>query len=291
MSEDLEQKVPKKRKPSFIYAIISIAMILFIIGLFSFGVYTIQKKINELKESVQIDLNLKTDVSEAQKTAIQNYLKKQNYISHVEYVSKDQAAEEFQRKLGQNFTETLGYNPLYDSYRVSLKAEFSNPEFIKDVKSAFLSNAGVEEVFYSTDAVNSTAATLRPITIGIVILSIIMLVIAFLIIDNTIRLMMYSQRFTIRSMQLIGANEWFIIKPYIIKSVVSGLMSAGVAILFLIVIIYLTIYKFSLTLVTQDFVTLLLIAIGLVVFGILISMTSTYLAVNKYLRIKLDELY
>ena len=291
MSEDLEQKVPKKRKPSFIYAIISIAMILFIIGLFSFGVYTIQKEINSLKESVPIDLNLKADVNDAQKAAIATYLKKQNYVSKIEFVSKDVAAERFQRELGQNFTETLGYNPLYDSYRIMLKAEFSNPEFIKDVKSALIGLDGVEEVFYSTEAVNTTAATLRPITIGISILSIIMLVIAFLIIDNTIRLMMYSQRFTIRSMQLIGANEWFIIKPYIVKSLISGLMSAGISILFLIAVIYLTIYKFSLPFVSQDFVTLSLIAIGLIVFGILISMTSTYLAVNKYLRIKLDELY
>ncbi len=291
MSEDLEQKVPKKRKPNFIYAIISIAMILFIIGLFSFGVFTIQKEINSLKESVQIDLNLKADVTEAQKEAIANYLKKQNFVSKIKFVSKDVAAEKFERELGQNFREILGENPLYDAYTINLKAEFSNPEFVKDVKSALIGQPGVQEVLYSDIAVNTTGATLRPITIGIVILSIIMLIVAFLIIDNTIRLMMYSQRFTIRSMQLIGANEWFIIKPYIIKSVISGLTSAGIAIFFLIGIIYLTIYKFSLSFVAQDFVTLTLVALGLILFGILISMTSTYLAVNKYLKIKLDELY
>lgn len=291
MSEDLEQKIPTKRKPSFIYAIISIAMILFIIGLFSFGVFTIQKQINELKESVQIDLNLKADVTEEQKATIASYLKKQNYVSKIKFVSKEVAAEKFERELGQNFREILGENPLYDAYVINLKAEFSNPVFVKDVKSSLIGLAGVQEILYSDVAINTTSATLRPITIGIVILSIIMLIVAFLIIDNTIRLMMYSQRFTIRSMQLIGANEWFIIKPYIVKSVISGLTSALIAILFLIGIIYLTIYKFSLDFVTQDFVTLSLIAVGLIVFGILISITSTYLAVNKYLKIKLDELY
>jgi cell division transport system permease protein len=291
MSEDLEQKIPKKRKPSFVYAIISIAMILFIIGLFSFGVFTIQKQINQLKESIEIDMNLKTDVSEAQKTAIAAYLKKQDFVTKIKYVSKEVAAEKFQRELGQNFTEILGENPLYDAYVIQLKAEFSNPDFVKDVKSALIAQDGVQEVLYSTEAVNTTAATLRPITIGIVILSIVMLIVAFLIIDNTIRLMMYSQRFTIRSMQLIGADEWFIIKPYILKSVISGLISAGIAILVLAIVAYLTINKFSIEFVTQDFVTLLLIATGLVGFGILISMASTYFAVNKYLRIKLDELY
>jgi cell division transport system permease protein len=118
-----------------------------------------------------------------------------------------------------------------------------------------------------------------------------MLIVAFMIIDNTIRLMMYSQRFTIRSMQLIGANEWFIIKPYIIKSVVSGVISAVIAIVILASIIYLTIYKFSIQFTGQDFVILSLIAISLILFGILISVTSTYMAVNKYLKIKLDELY
>ncbi len=291
MSDELEQKAPVKRKPNFVFAIISIAMILFTIGLFSFGVYTLQKQIKEIKESVQIDLNLKSDVTESQKTALTNYLKKQNYIAKITYKSKEVAAQQFEKELGQNFTEILGSNPLYDAYIINLKSEFSNPDFIKDVKSDFLAQAGVQEVQYSDLAVQSTGTTLKPITIGIIILSIIMLVVAFLIIDNTIRLMMYSQRFLIRSMQLIGANEWFIVKPFIIKSIISGLISAAIALLFLAGLIYLTINKFSLQFVTQDFVVLLFIAIGLTLFGILISISSTYFAVNKYLKVKLDELY
>lgn len=291
MSDELEQKAPVKRKPNFVFAIISIAMILFTIGLFSFGVFTLQKQIKEIKESVQIDLNLKSDVTESQKTALANYLKKQNYIAKITYKSKEVAAQQFEKELGQNFTEILGSNPLYDAYIINLKSEFSNPDFIKDVKSDFLAQAGVQEVQYSDLAVQSTGTTLKPITIGIIILSIIMLVVAFLIIDNTIRLMMYSQRFLIRSMQLIGANEWFIVKPFILKSIISGLISAAIALLFLSGIIYLTINKFSLQFVSQDFVILLFIAIGLTLFGILISISSTYFAVNKYLKVKLDELY
>jgi cell division transport system permease protein len=291
MSENLEQKTPKKRKPNFVYAVISISMILFIIGLFSFGVFIVQNQINQIKESVQIDLNLKADVSEEQKTALAAYLKKQNYISKITFKGKEEAAEQFERELGQNFREILGENPLFDAYIINLKADYSNPDFVKDVKSALVAQPGVQEVFYSDLAVNTTGATLKPITIGIVLLSIIMLVVAFLIIDNTIRLMMYSQRFTIRSMQLIGANEWFIIKPYILKSIISGIISALISIAFLAAIIYLTIYKFTLQFVGQDFVTLSLIATGLIIFGILISITSTYFSVNKYLKIKLDELY
>ncbi len=291
MAEDLEQKVPKKSKPSFVYAIISIAMILFIIGLFSYGVFVVQKEINKIKEGIQIDLNLKADATPEQKKSIASYLKKQNYVSKIQFKSKDAAAEQFERELGQNFREILGENPLYDAYIINLKAEYSNPDFVKDIKSALVGLSGVQEVFYSDLAVNTAGATLKPITIGIIILSIVMLIVAFLIIDNTIRLMMYSQRFTIRSMQLIGANEWFIIKPYIVKSIVSGIISAVIAILLLSGIIYLTIYRFSIQFVSQDFVTLSIIGFSLIVFGILISITSTYLAVNKYLKIKLDELY
>ena len=291
MSEDLQQKSPVKHKPNFIYAIISIAMILFIIGLFSFGVFVVQKEIDRIKEGVQIDLNLKADASETQKDAIAAYLKKQKYVSKITYKSKEAAADQFEKELGQNFREILGENPLYDAYIINLKADFSNPEFVREVKSALIALPGVQEVFYSDMAVNSTSATLKPITIGIILLSIIMLIVAFLIIDNTIRLMMYSQRFTIRSMQLIGANEWFIIKPYILKSIVSGVISAVIAIIILCGLIYLTIYKFSLVFTGQDFVTLSLIALSLVCFGMLISITSTYFAVNKYLKIKLDELY
>ncbi|MCB0506816.1 MAG: ABC transporter permease [Bacteroidetes bacterium] len=291
MSEELEPKTPSKRKPNFVFAIISIAMILFIIGLFSIGVFSVQKQINHIKESIQIDINLKPDVSENQEKDLANFLKKQDYISKVTFKSKEEAAAQFEKELGQNFTEILGSNPLYDAYIVNLKSDYATPEFIKDIKSEFLTHAGVQEVFYSELALSTTGATLKPITIGIVILSIIMLVVAFLVIDNTIRLMMYSQRFLIRSMQLIGASEWFIIKPFIIKSVRSGIISALLAILCLGAIVYLTIYKFSIPLVTQDFVILTSIAIGLIAFGILISISSTYFAVNKYLKVKLDELY
>ncbi|MBP6047927.1 MAG: permease-like cell division protein FtsX [Chitinophagales bacterium] len=291
MSDELEQKAPVKRKPNFGFAIISIAMILFIIGLFSFGVFTIQKQIKEIKESVQIDLNLKADVTDAQKEALTKYLKKQKFISKISYKSKEVAAQQFEKELGQNFTEILGSNPLYDAYIISLKSDYTNPEFIQEVKSDFLAQSGVQEVQYSELAINSTSTTLKPITIGIVVLSIIMLIVAFLIIDNTIRLMMYSQRFLIRSMQLIGANEWFIIKPYLLKSIITGIISAAIAILCLIIIIYLTINKFGLQFVTQDFVILSFIALGLIIFGIIISITSTYFSVNKYLKVKLDELY
>ncbi|HQV77353.1 MAG TPA: permease-like cell division protein FtsX [Chitinophagales bacterium] len=291
MSDELEQKAPVKRKPNFGFAIISIAMILFIIGLFSFGVFTIQKQIKEIKESVQIDLNLKADVTDAQKESLTKYLKKQKFISKISYKSKEVAAQQFEKELGQNFTEILGSNPLYDAYIISLKSDYTNPEFIQEVKSDFLAQSGVQEVQYSELAINSTSTTLKPITIGIVVLSIIMLIVAFLIIDNTIRLMMYSQRFLIRSMQLIGANEWFIIKPYLLKSIITGIISAAIAILCLIIIIYLTINKFGLQFVTQDFVILSFIALGLIIFGIIISITSTYFSVNKYLKVKLDELY
>ena len=286
MSEELEPKTPKKSKPTFAYAIVSITMILFIIGLFSFGVFSVQKEINKIKEGVQIDLNLKTDITEEQKKGIADYLKKQDYVSKITFKSKEVAAQQFERDLGQNFTEILGENPLYDAYIINLKANFSNPDFVKDVKSALLGLSGVQEVQYSDMAVKTTAATLKPITIGIIILSVIMLIVAFLIIDNTIRLMMYSQRFTIRSMQLIGANEWFIIKPYIIKAVISGIISAIIAISSLAGLIYLTIYKFSIEIKGQDILILSFAAISLMVFGILISIASTYFAVNKYLKIK-----
>ena len=291
MSENLEQKIPKKHKPSYVFAVISIAMILFLVGLFACSTLFVQREIDKIKESVQVDINLKPEVNEAQKAAVLVYLKKQNFISKITFKSKEQAAEQFEKELGQNFREILGNNPLYDSYIINLRADFSNPDFVKDVKSAFLSLDGVEEVFYSDLAVNTVGTKLKPITYGITILSIILLIVAFFIIDNTIRLMMYSQRFSIRSMQLIGANNWFIIKPFIIKSIIVGVISALIAIFGLGILIYLTNYKFSIEILNQDFVNLTFVAIGLILFGMLISIVSTYLAVNKYLRIKLDELY
>ncbi len=207
MSHDLEQKIPKKRKPSFFFAVVSIAMILFIIGLFACGVLFVDRQMNLIKESVEIDINLKHDVTDSQKIAIRTYLKNQNFIAKFTFKDKTTAANEFEKELGQNFREILGDNPLYDAFTIHLKSDYSNDAFIKDIKSEFLSLEGVQEVFYSDLAVKTVGTQLEPISYGVLILSIILLIVAFLIIDNTIRLMMYSQRFTIRSMQLIGLSS------------------------------------------------------------------------------------
>ncbi|HNF49004.1 MAG TPA: permease-like cell division protein FtsX [Chitinophagales bacterium] len=291
MSEELHQKVPKKKKPSFIYAIISIAMILFIIGLFSSSVLFTRSYYNKLKESIQIDIYLKDDISDSAKNSLTQYLEHQRFLSKVKYISKDESAQEFKKAYNQDFEQILGNNPLPAAFRINLKAENSNEEFAKDLKYKLQGMDGVQEVYYNALAFKTVGTQINPIFWGILVLCLVLLIVAFLIIDNTIKLLMYSQRNTIRTMQLIGATDGFIIKPYIWRSAVIGIISAIVAILILALLIYLTIYKFSLEISATDFVNLSLIALGLVVFGILIAVISTYFSVNKYLKVKLDELY
>jgi cell division transport system permease protein len=291
MSADLQPKHPKKYKPTFVYAIASISLNLFIMGLFALGIYFTQKEIKKVRESVEVELILRDSLSHERKVAIEKYLKKKDFIGHVDYRSKDEAAAIYEKELGQNFREVLGYNPLYDAFIVNLKAENSNPEFVADVKSAFLSQVGVKEVNYSQPVMDMLGTTFKPVTFGIFLLCIILFIVAFMVIDTTIRLMMYSQRYSIRTMQLIGATEWFIVKPFLKRSAISGMISGFIAILVVSLVYYLTHYKFNVTIESSDFVFLLMLGGLLIGMGVFISALSTYFAVKKYIGVKLDELY
>jgi cell division transport system permease protein len=291
MSADLQPKHPKKYKPTFVYAIASISLNLFIMGLFALGIYFTQKEIKKVRESVEVELILRDSLSQERKVAIEKYLKKKDFILNVDYRSKDEAAAMYEKELGQNFREVLGYNPLYDAFIVNLKSENSNPEFVADVKSAFLSQVGVKEVNYSQPVMDMLGTTFKPVTFGILLLCIILFIVAFMVIDTTIRLMMYSQRYSIRTMQLIGATEWFIVKPFLKRSAFSGMISGFIAIVVVSLVYYLTHYKFNVTIESSDFVFLLLLGGLLIGMGVFISAFSTYFAVKKYIGVKLDELY
>ncbi|MCB9033633.1 MAG: hypothetical protein H6553_07335 [Chitinophagales bacterium] len=291
MSTSNNVKPIKKQKPNFVYAIISITLNLFIVGLLALIIYFSQQSFTKIKESVEIELVLKKEVDSIGKVKIEEFLKSQEFIAHYKYIDKSVAAEKFAKDIGQNFVEILGFNPLYDAYVVNLKADYTNETFLKDVESKFLSVDGVEEVFYQQNIVEMLGKTIQPIAIGIAVISILLLLIAFFIIDTTIRLMMYAQRFSIRTMQLIGATEWFIVKPFLKKSVGSGIISAIIANIGLFGLLFLANIKLNYVPTQQDYIVFGIIALTLLLLGIIISTISTYFAVRKYLHVKLEDLY
>ena len=292
MSKNLSQKSPRKSKPTFLYAIISITMILFLVGLLASGYVFVHKMMKNLKESVEVEIELTDTITPMQLAKVRSFLKEQEYIKDFNFRSREEAAKSFQKELGQDFIEILKANPLYDSYIIHLNAAYSDKENLEVIKSKLEKIVGVSSVNYSSIILDVISANISKIMYVLTILAIILLVVAFSLIDNTIRLSMFSQRFTIRSMQLIGATKGFIMQPYIFRSILTGILSACIAIMFLAGLIYYIQYRISdLQINDEDIMLLGFIAIGLVVCGMIISAISTYFSVNKYLYTKLDELY
>lgn len=292
MSEHLSQKSPKKAKPTFTYAIFSMTIILFLVGVLGIGYFILNKSVNKIKESIEVEVELKDSISDADLEALKVFLTQNAAIKTVEFKSKQQAVESFQKGLGQDIIGIAGFNPLYDAFIIRLNAEYSNEQKFNALKASIISKSGVKYVNYSPVAMDVVGANINKVLAYVGGAIFILLLASLSLIDNTIRLLMFTQRFIIRSMQLIGATKWFIIKPYIIKGITAGLISALLSIAILSGMVYFFTHTYDeLALSQPDYLILGLIALSIFIIGITISAGSTYLAVNKYLRLKLDELY
>jgi cell division transport system permease protein len=286
------QRSPRKAKPTFTYAIISVTMILLLIGVMSTIFFSLNKAFVELKESIEIEIELSSIATQEDIDAIQKTLKTAPYINTYEFQSKDVAIKEFQKEINQDIIGIAGFNPLYDAFIITLKNEWSSPDSVKKITDKLGKMNNVRSVNYSAAVIELVNANVNKVMIAGLVVIIFLLIVAFSLIDNTIRLLMFSQRFLIRSMQLIGATRWFIIKPFIIKGITAGIISGLFAISLIGGSVYYIEHRFSLlNLNENDIMLLSFIGVGIIASGVLICIFSTWLSVSKYLGMKLDELY
>ncbi|MDX2001335.1 MAG: permease-like cell division protein FtsX [Chitinophagales bacterium] len=286
-------KSPTKRsRPSHVYAVISVTLVLFMLGILgSFLTYS-NTIIRYLKENIELTLVIKNGVSEVDILQYQKKLDRDLAIKSTDYVTKEEAMQIMEKEFGEDM-KLLDYNPLYNSLVLHLNADYANPDSIVTLEKKFLANKDiVEEVYYQkgiVEAVNRNVARIGLIVGGI---ALILFLIALTLIDNTIKLSMYSSRFLIKSMQLVGATRWFIIKPFIGRGLIDGVISGLVAIIGLVALLSYAQNQLPINLVREeDIQEFTLIFIGVFLSGIIICLASTWLAVSKYLRMKLDDLY
>lgn len=291
MSEELSQKSPKKKKPSYLSATISIFLILFLVGLIGLSYYFSTKGFKAIKESLELEIILVQEVEKTQIEDIKYELSQFAPIKDQKFISKEEALKIFSKELGQDIQELAGTNPLYDSYVVHLKSDYSNIDSVPMVVKHLKTLSGVMDVTYSQSVLDFVSLKIKNMPYLIGGFCLLLLIIAFSLIDNTIRLSMFSQRFLIRSMQLIGATKGFIIKPFIGRAILTGIFSAFLAILAWGGILYFLYYRFNFVYSNFDMIVFGIIAGCLTLFGILVSLISTYFSVNKYLKMKLEELY
>ena len=287
-----EEKYTRRRlKGSYITTIVSISLVLFMLGLLGMVVLHTKKLSDYVKENIGFSIIMKENVKEAGIIQLQKILDATSYVKSTEYITRDEAAKQFKEELGEDFTNFLGYNPLLPTIEVRFNAEYANNDSLTIIKDKILANNNVKEVWYQESLVDVVNNNMRKIGIIILGFSVLLLIISIALINNTIRLSVYSKRFIIRSMLLVGATRSFISKPFIWRGIVQGILGALLAIALLVGLIYISRKELPDLINIQD-IDLYLSLFGIVlVLGIIITWFSNYFAVRKYIKIKTDYLY
>jgi len=281
----------RKLKTSYLSTIVGITLVLYMLGLLGLIIMHAKSLSDYVKENIGFTVFLNEDVKEVDIIQLQKTLDAREYVKTTEYITKEKAAKDLQKDLGEDFISFLGYNPLPSSIDVRFKADFANEDSLSTLKTELEKNKYVKEVSYQQSLVSMVNENLRKISLIILGFSSLLLIIAIALINNTIRLSVYSKRFLIRTMQLIGATEGFIRKPFIAKGVIQGIMGSIVAIVLLVFTLYFAQKEVPELQDLQDAALFIKLFIFVTVLGIIISWISTYLAVRKYLKIKTDYLY
>lgn len=279
-----------KNKISYWNSIFSISTVLFLTGFLGMFILIAKNTSDVLKESVTIQVELVDTTAEEYNRYIDE-LKTMPEIKQIKFVSKDSAAEKLKKEITEDFISIIGYNPLFNSLEINIKSEYFTPQILEKIKKKILNNFLVKDASYPKVVSKSLDKNLRKVSFFIGALAFFLLLIAVVLIDSTIRLAMFSDRFLIKSMQLVGATRWFIIRPYILRSFINGIVSALIGSAILILVLYLISHYSELIELQNEIKYLVIIFFGLILLGITISSISTFFAVNKYLRMKLDSLY
>ncbi|SMG17263.1 cell division transport system permease protein [Marivirga sericea] len=295
-----EKKYRKKKKLGhypFVSVILSMTLALFILGLFALLITTTTSLTKVIQQNVEMQVYLKSNLSEPQQLRVskslvsKEYVLKEESIESIRFISKNEAAEKFIEETGEDFMQFLGDNPLKDAYIVKISPEYHSSEKMKEVQQDIENLNGVFEVIYTNNMVQSINENITKISIVLLAISILLFIVIGILINNTIKLALFSQRFLIRSMQLVGATKGFIRKPFIYRSIWHGIISAIVAASLLFGLLTYGSEKLEGLAELQNQQMLLIIFGGLIVTGISIASFSTFRAMQKYMAMSLDELY
>jgi cell division transport system permease protein len=291
MEEFEESASAKKTKTIYISTVFGIAMVLSMVGLLGLILVEANNLSNYVKENIVLNVYVDDAAHETDVVQLQKQIEANPIVKNAQYVSKELAARNLQKDLGEDFVKFLGYNPLSQSIDVYLKAAYANNKDIEKFKAELLTNPMIKEVKYQKSLVDQMNENITTISLIILVFAGIFVILSVALINNTIRLAIYSQRFIIKSMQLVGATKGFIRRPFLLYGIWHGILGALIAILILMGILSLAYKEVHDLVVLRNYTEFGIIFVGLIGLGIFISGFSTYLAVNKFLRLKIYNLY
>jgi len=270
---------------------ISISLVLFLVGLVFLLLFCAQEMSAYVKENLNLSIILTDQTSKLDEQRIEKFLTASPYAKTVNYISKEDALKEHISSLGENPQEFLGYNPLKASVEVKLQEVYANNDSVSKIETKLKSFAGVNEIVYQKDMVSLVNDNVKRISIILLTLAAILLFISVALINNTIRITLYSNRFLINTMKLVGATPGFIRKPYMINSVINGMIAAAFSILILGGVVYFIQNEFGISGLIIHSMNLISVAFIVFLSGIILSAISSYFAVSKYLRMHSNDMF
>lgn len=287
---------PKKKKrftflEARITSTLSVSLVLFILGIMAMlGILTNNLSVY-VRENIGFSIILKDTTTERDTNILQQSLEEATYVKAAQYISKEEALKEVMIELGENPEEIIGINPMQASVEVRLRAEYANPDSIAKIETQLSKHRCIDRIMFQKDLIQSVNENMRTIGVILLALALVLMIISYVLISNTIRLTAYSQRFIIYTMKLVGATPGFIRRPFIVSNILCGIIASIIAIIMLTGCISYVVNQFDnfYTLITTP---MLLSVYGIVfVMGILLTAISSYFAVNRYISMKRDELY
>ncbi len=293
-------KIRKKKKLGsypYVSVVFSISLALFVIGLFGLLILHANRLTQIIKENIEIQVYLNQTISENDRIKIQKTLANKDYINvidaepQISFISKEEAAESFIEETGEDFIQFLGENPLRDAYTLNIKPDYYDTQSLQKIKLDIERISGVFEVTYVESLINAINKNIAKISMVLMGFAVLLVIIVAILINNTIRLALFSQRFLIRSMQLVGATRRFIKKPFLLRSFAHGLLGGIFASVLLLGVLNYANQQIEDIDKLQEPVKIFILLGGLLVLGGFMGLLSTYRAINKYLKMSLDQLY
>ena len=291
MSKSFERYQKRKLISSYFSVVLSIGLVLFLLGVLGLLVLNTKKLADHFKEQIKISVFLKDNAKEVEVDQLQKSLVMSDYTKSAVYVSKEEAAEVHSAEIGENFLEFLGYNTLKNSIDVALKADFVSTEQVEEIATELAKKDYVEEVSYDKPLIALLTDNVKRISFWILVASAVFTLIAVLLINSSIRLSIYSKRFIIKTMQMVGATKRFIRRPFIWTNIKLGMLGSLIALIALGTVLYYVDMNFPELNLLQDFTILSILFVGVFVLGVLISLISTYFATQRFLNLRTDDLY
>jgi len=291
MSSNFDKFQKRRLISSYFSVVLSVFLVLFLLGVLGLFIINSKNLADDFKEKIAMTVFFKNEANDSIIKAFDSELKRAPFaLSHV-YVSKEKAAKEHTDIIGEDFLTFLGENPLLNSYDIHLKADYVERDSIVKIENRFRKNAMISDIVYDKQLVNLVNDNIRKVSMWILIISGFLTIIAVLLINSSLRLSIHSNRFIIKTMQMVGATKAFIRKPFVMRSVKLGMLGAGLAIIALIALLIYVDTNFPGLGILEDKALTGLILVGVFGLGVLITWVSTHFATQRFLNLRTDDLY